>query len=60
MSSVWHVGDPVVVAVGSVELAGAISGFPSNRRVEYAIRPVIVKIGPAEYVTVDLSRVRVP
>jgi hypothetical protein len=53
----WQVGQAVAVEIGGAELVGAIVSFPSNRRVEYPTRPVVVKVGPAEYVTVDLSRV---
>lgn len=53
----WQVKQPVTVTIGSAQLMGTISAFPSNR-VEYPTRPVIVKIGPAEYVTVDLSRLQ--
>lgn len=56
MTNSWELKQPVTVEIGNAQLAGTISGFPS-KRVEYATRPVIVKIGPAEYVTVDLSKV---
>lgn len=56
MSADLWVKDPVAVEIGGITLRGTVSGFPS-KRVEYKTRPVIVKIGPAEYVTVDLSAV---
>lgn len=56
MTTSLAVKQPVTVTIGSAVLEGTVSGFPS-KKVEYATRPVIVKIGPAEYVTVDMSRV---
>ncbi len=58
MADTWRVGQAVTAAIGGAELAGVIASFPSNRRAEYPSRPVVVKLGPAEYVTVDLSAVR--
>jgi hypothetical protein len=52
----YEIKQAVTVQIGGATLAGTVSGFP-GKRAEYATRPVIVKIGPAEYVTVDLSKV---
>lgn len=54
MTETWYVKQPVTVTIGGARLDGVIVSFPS-RKVEFATRPVGVKIGPAEYVRVDLS-----
>ena len=58
VSGSWERGQWVTVELSTgVRVVGTISGFPS-KKVEYATRPVIVKLAPAEYLTTDLSNLR--